>query len=632
VLPVLSSAERLGRKRELNMQIVTSIFFAVGILLGFFLPGLLLNRILGKKNDLGAAFIISIVILFHLIFWTGILGFKISLLSISIELLILNAVLFIYCVKNQIKLDLEIKTVQFTRIEKIALIPIGLTVILIFLKSSIFQIPHGDQDFRWFFLPLRILETGSFSYYPPLTSSDYEIYFFAESFPPIVSFTYYWLYALFGKAENVLFCIPITLQMIFIFVFGYRLATSLFNSKSAGIFAILLIGSSTLLFYSVAISQETGITALSLVSLIFFLIRNKSCSPSDACLSAFAASLGVLSREYGGILIACGLVVILWHRMPLRILLYYLLFCFILSGPWYLRTFFLTGNPFYSNPLLNILPVNSVHAGIIEGYKESIGLKSYLNWQTISSIAPGLALVLGLPFFLGISSMLKFFGKLAAFFVIIIFFFSLWLYSIWIPAGLFHSMRILSPAILLLAVCGSSLLDATHLRTKCRYLLVLFSLSFVCYIVFIQDIFVPCNPLNLRLKDLAMAACLVPDSVNMRDVVLNDIKDVPDNSAILSDGALHHAFLAMNKKNSRKIRIVPVWGPEARFLFEKGTNFEKGVEGLKKIGINYVLIGQKNNLNMNYLKKFDFFSQFHIHSKIIVEDKLYELPDAQAGF
>jgi hypothetical protein len=224
--------------------------------------------------------------------------------------------------------------------------------------------------------------------------------------------------------------------------------------------------------------------------------------------------------------------------------------------------------------------------------------------------------------------MLKFFGKLAAFFVIIIFFFSLWLYSIGIvPAGLFHSMRILSPAILLLAVCGSSLLDTTHLRTKRSYLLLLFGLSFVCYIAFIQDIFVPCNPLNLRLKDLAMAACIVPDSVNMRDVVLDDIKDVSDNSAILSDGALHHAFLAMNKENSRKIRIVPLWGPEVKFLFEKETNFEKGVEGLRKIGINYVLIGQKNNLNMNYLRKFDFFNKLPLYSKHLdKEEKLFALP------
>ncbi|HBC85772.1 MAG TPA: hypothetical protein DCZ94_02335 [Lentisphaeria bacterium] len=606
---------------------MSSIILFLGIIGGFFLPGFLLNRILGKENDLGAAFIISIVILFHLIFWTGISGIRISLLSIGVELLILNAALFTCCLKKKISLGFDRHPVQFTRLEKIAIIPIGLSIILMFLKSSVFQLPHGDQDFRWFFLPLRILETGSFDYYPPLTPSHYEVYFFAESFPPIVSFTYYWLYALFGKAENVLFCIPVTIQMILILVFGYRLSTSLFNSKNAGIFAILLIGSSTMLFYSVAISQETGITALSLAALVFFLVQNESCSPSDACLAAFSASLGALSREYGGIIIVCGLVVIFWRRMPLRILLYYLLFCFILSGPWYIRTFILTGNPFYSNPLLNIFPVNPVHAGIIGGYKEAIGLKTYLNWQALNPLALGLSLALGLPFFLGISAIFKSFRKLGALFIITILFFSLWIYSIWIPAGLFHSMRILTPIILILAICGSSLLDMPSLRTNRRHLFVLFGLSFVCYIAFIQNIFVPFNPLNLQPKDMLMAASIVPDSVNMKEVVLNDVKDVPENSAILSDGALHHAFLAMDKENSKNIRIVPVWSPEVRFLFEKETDFEKGVAGLKNIGIRYVLIGQRGNLNMIYLRKFDFFNKLSLRSRHLdQEEKLFALP------
>ncbi|MFZ2654398.1 MAG: hypothetical protein WAX69_05740 [Victivallales bacterium] len=108
------------------------------------------------------------------------------------------------------------------------------------------------------------------------------------------------IHALFGSAENVLVCIPVAIQYILIFAFGYRLSTALSDSKRTGVFSILLMGSSTLLFYSVMISQETGMTALSMLALVYFLARGNPCTSGDAILAAFAASLGALSREYGG--------------------------------------------------------------------------------------------------------------------------------------------------------------------------------------------------------------------------------------------------------------------------------------------------------------------------------------------
>ncbi|MCX6986315.1 MAG: hypothetical protein NT118_16445 [Lentisphaerae bacterium] len=608
---------------------MTSIMLFIGILGGFFLPGFLINRIVGKANDLGAAYIISTVILFHVIFWTGICGLKINLVSMGSILIFINSLLFCYCLIKGIRLGQSAGTTAeapFTRIEKIVLIPIVLSIILLFLRSSIF-FGLGDQIFRWFFLASRILETESFTYYPPLTPQDYGIYFFTDSFPPIASFSYFWLYSLFGKAENCLVGIPVTLQFIFIFIFGYRLAVSIFDSKKAGVLAVLLMGSSTLLFYSVMISQETGITALSLVALVYFLVRNKHCSFADILLASFAASYGALSREYSGIFIVCGVIVILWRKMPLGVLLKYLMLCFIITAPWYIRTFFLTGNPFYSNPVGNLFPVNPVHAGILEGYKESIGLQSYLTINAIKPLAIGLSLALGLPFFCGLFSIFMSFRRLGFLLLISIIMLSLWIYSISIPAGLFHSMRILSPMIVILAVCGSAPLEKVTRQNKKKYAFIMFALSVVCSIAFIQNIFVPCNPLNLKSKrDFLMAACIVPDSVNMQEDTLNCIKDIPEKSAILSDGALQHAFLAMSGEYNKNIRIVPVWSPEVRFLFENNMTFEKGAYGLRKIGINYVLIGKKGNLNLNYLGKFDFFRKYNSQSKLLAGETLFELP------
>ena len=608
-----------------------SIILFSGIMIGFFLPGFLLNRILSRENDFGSAYIVSVVVLFHAIFWTGICGFKITLVSIGITLVFINLSLFCYCLVKGVKFKTATSfTPALTRTEKLVLIPVLLSVILIFFRSSIFN-SLGDQLFRWYFLASRILETGSFSYYPPMNTDEYNVYFFIDSFPPIISFSYFWLYSLLGKTENALACIPVTLQFIFILVFGYRLSVAMFYSKRAGIISVLLLSSSTLLFYSVMLAQETGITALSLLALTYFLVRKSPCPNGDILLAAFAASLGALSREYGGIFIICGIVVILWQNIPMKQLIGYLIFCTVLTAPWYIRTFILTGNPFYSNPVGGVFPVNEVHAGILEGYREAIGLRTYMTTKVILPLASGLSIALGISFFTGVLSCAVRFRRLGFSLIITILMLMLWAYSMQIvPGGIFHSMRILSPIIALNAVCGAFILLLVTGLHKRAYHATLIILSVLCLATFIQNIFVPCNPLKLKTKDdFLVAACIVPDPAVDPDEIFNLLKEIPDNSIILSDGPRYHAPLVMDMKRSRNIRLIPVWSSEVKFLFDNATSFEQCCQKLEKMEIRYVLMGRNGNLNMNYYRKFEFFRKYPTYSKPLDdENRLFMLPDA----
>ncbi|MFZ2654399.1 MAG: hypothetical protein WAX69_05745 [Victivallales bacterium] len=83
---------------------IASLLLFAGILIGFFLPGFLLNRIINRNNDFGAAYIVSTVILFHAIFWTGICGFKTSLVSVGTLLILINLSLFCCCLARRIEL------------------------------------------------------------------------------------------------------------------------------------------------------------------------------------------------------------------------------------------------------------------------------------------------------------------------------------------------------------------------------------------------------------------------------------------------------------------------------------------------------------------------------------------------
>ncbi len=614
------------------MGFFSSILLFLGIIAGFFAPGFLINRLLMRENSIATAFIISMVVLFHLIFWTGLAGVPLSLISIGLGLLLVICALSlaVYNMGIGLKLDTLEDAICFTTSQKILLIPVALNIFLMFLKSSVFQISHGDQDFRWFFLPTQMLELGTFAFYPPLTAADFDIYFFTDSFPPIVSFSYFLLYALYGSARDFLVFIPVSMQFIFILTFGWKLAMRLFPSKDAGPFAVMLLSSSTLLFYSVAICQETGLTALSLLALVYFL-HDERPDWRSAILASFSTALGALSREYGGILLICGITAITVRKMPLKFLVQYFLFCTILIAPWYLRVFILTGNPFYSNPIMG-LPVNEVHTGIIEGYKQSIGLHTYMNANVILPFISGLISVAGAVVVLGtISFFLEPRNRLMP--IITLYFFLLWLYSIWIPAGLFHSMRILSPAIAICAVSGTGaflwLSHKTRMRATHQYSL----LAIMASVAVLQDVIIPYSPRLIGKFPLSVLSGMVNiEHPHPRDEVRSYAEKLPAGSAILSDGARHHAFLSTDKEIVEKIRIVALWSPEVAFLYDKNMNFEEANRRLKTLGIRYVLTGHRGSLNMRYLEKFEFFREFRSRSKPIVDDKLVGLPDVQESF
>lgn len=609
------------------MHIFTSIFLAIGILGAFFLPGFLLNKLLGKNNSLATSFIISLVLLFHIIFLIGLAEIRITVFSVGISITVLNILLYVLCVYLKIDLSTEQLEYGFSLKKKdlFWLSPALLSVFLMLLKSSVFQIPHGDQDFRWFFLSRQILKYGTFSFYPPLTDLDYERYFFTDSFSPIVSFSYLWLFALYGSGQDFLVFVPVTLQYIFLLIFGYKLAKEIYGKDNDGLIAIMILSSSTLLFYSIAICQETGLTALSLIALAYFLYK-KEIKWQDTCLASFATALGALSREYGGILVICGIIIIFCRKNRITVLKHYLLFCFVLIAPWYLRVFILTGNPFYSNPFLG-LPVNLVHANILNGYKESIGLHTYMNWKIVAQILKEILVITGFPFVTGFLSFC-FRPKDLSIPLICLIFIGLWLYSLPIvPAGLFHSMRILSPAIAILSISAVKIFRLTEMDKGEKMKITLVLLMIVTTITFIQNIVVPLNPLKINKENILLATSVVPDTINLEKETIDILSMLPENSLILSDGALQHAYLEKNKDKFKNIVIIPVWAPKVHFLFNEENDFQKASELLKKSGIKYVMMGHKGNLNMNYLKKFDFFRQYPLQSKIIVDGFLYELTE-----
>jgi hypothetical protein len=380
----------------------------------------------------------------------------------------------------------------------------------------------------------------------------------------------------------------------------------LFKDRTAGVFTLFLLGSSTLLFYSIVICQETGLTALSMIACVYYLERSKGESVADIVIAAIAVSAGALCREYGGIFVIFGLMIMCWKRFSPGKIAIYLAVCSLLVAPWYIRTLIITGNAHY----------------------DVLGLKTYMSTKLILPLLTGLALVLALPCIPGLIAIFMSLRRLGYVFIISTVMLSLLLYHIIVPAGLFHAMRMLSPMIVLLAVCGSYLFCMIVQKFKKSYAPIVWILSLFCLITAVQNTVVPCNPLNLKSDQWLMASCIVPDSVDMFGDFFNEIDKIPEGSRILCDDSRYHYALLKYKERSRNIRLVTVCSPEIGFLYDPSIGFDEANARLEKLGIRYVMIGRHDNIQFLYLEKFKFYSEYAAHSKLIGLN-LCELPPSK---
>lgn len=582
---------------------------------------------IGSKHEIISDFIVSTVLLFYCIYCLAVLGVPIRLTTVFSVLIIISVVFFLLGLKRKtyrseeyIKPDI----VSGSYIKYFFLLPVVVLILLILARSTLQPFNYGDAEFRWNHLALKIAETGSLNFYPPVTADDFKSYFYVDGIPPLVSFSYYWLYSSFGNSEPMVTGLFVTMQFFLIFYICHKTATNLFHSKNAGFIAVAVLSSSTLFFYSVVMGQETGLTSLSIVATVYYLTGKDKSDSASMILAGFATALGALSREYGCAFVICGIIVCLWRGKKLKYTMIYLLTVLILTAPWYLRTWIRTGNPFYSiSSFGGIFPINEVHCGIFKVYESYFGLlvKSY---DKLYFLVSSLLFTAPIQTFLGIFSAVFLFKKYGYLTVITALISLLWAYSVGqTSGGFFHSMRVLCPAIVILSIlCGGVISRWTGNHAFKNTII---SLSLICIgiFTFIQNLAVPFNVWKLSLKEIIPMAFVPMEDVGKR--IFYYIAPLQPHSRILSDSAFHHAALSASPE--KEIMLVPVWSPEFSFLF-KNENFNSSLEKLRKHGVRYILYS-KNSHNNIFLEKYPFFTEYRKCSKPCLEDYyciLYELP------
>jgi len=564
--------------------------FPVFLLLGLFLPGFFIAKCLRHQSWWASALPLSLLVLFHNIFWLAVFHVSITLWTVLPGLVAVSAVAA--WLQRRDSSPPEKHPAGPRSVQDMALIlSSGFVGVALFVHSAVSPLMGGDMSFRWDFLAQRLLALGRLDFYPPLTAPDFRTYFFVDGIPPMVSFTYWLLYASAGRYMPSLISIFVAAQFACTLVFTYGAASVLF-SRRAGILAAATLAASGLYFRSVVLGQETGLTALAIAATVYFIVSARESSDVRAMVSAgLAAALCALSREYGWIAVIAGVVALLWRRQPRKQIFIFCITATAAAAPWYVRNWILSGNPFYSLRF-GSFTVNEIHDRILHYYDASLAIQHWTinEWVNVLSV---LVLLATFQVLAGIPGGFRRFRAHGYLIVIAFLLIAVWIQSVgFTSGGAEGSMRVLSPALVMLSITGAGLLEPLTRRAR-WYTPMAAAIIAWQFFTAAQGAVSPNSLASLRPSrwlESAFPRVPPPAEFQVQDKL---VQLLPPGYRVLSDSAYLHAALI-----DKGIEVVPVWSPEVRFIFSSPP--EEADRRLRALRIATVIC-YPQTMNMTYL-------------------------------
>jgi Dolichyl-phosphate-mannose-protein mannosyltransferase len=564
--------------------------FPVFLVLGLFVPGFFIAKYLRHTLWCASAFTLSLLVLFHSVFWLGVLRTPITLWTVLPCLVAVSAGAAWLGRRSAIPAESK-RMPQFDSQDLILILSSTLVGAVLFARSAVSPLIGGDTLFRWDFLAQKLLTLGRFDFYPPLTAADFRTYFFVDGIPPMVSFTNWWLYASAGRYLPSLISVFVTLQFGCTLAFVYGAASAVF-SRRAGVLAAAMLAGAPLYFNSVVLGQETGLTALAIAATIYFVVTARQPDDVRAMVSAgLAAALCALSREYGWIALIAGVIALLWRRQPLKQVAIFAAVATAAAAPWYVRNWILAGNPFYSLSFLNFA-VNPIHTAILQYYNALFGLHTWTA-ATWVSLLWFLLHFATFQILAGIPGGFTQFRRRGYLIVIALVLSAVWIESAgYTSGGVSGSTRVLSPVIVVLSITGAGILETLTRRARWRTAIVIAIV--LCQLwTASHGVLYPNDPSTLSLSQWPQNA-FQPTPLRTEFQISDQLlKYLPPGSRVLSESAYLHAALT-----GKGIEVVPVWSPEVRFIFSLSP--EESERQLRSLRIGSVAY-YPNSLNTQYL-------------------------------
>jgi hypothetical protein len=477
-----------------------------------------------------------------------------------------------------------------------------------------------DTIFRWNFLARQILHEHGMGFYPPVSDLDFGKYMWPDGIPPLLSLLYAWSYLGMGSSAAS-HTAPV---VILIAGMGFTLVGMIASraaGRTAGAWAMAILAGSALYTWSISMGQETGLTTLGTLVLLWALGREHP--GPDWRMAGLAASVTALSRDYGLAVAAMGGIYLILQRRPWRDLVGYTCLVAVLSGPWYVRNWLRTGNPIYNLNPMGLFPVNETHAGMMRSYVRSLGFGGHML-ERLGEIAP-LLWPIGCGVLIATLAAMRVRGAWPpGIRWLSVLWLALWAWSVGYTAGgLDYSLRVLDPVLAMFAIAGGIGLS----RAKGIWPGVL-----ACALVII----------SAEASARALVMMHVPFGIPMTswtrvgdafsaksgDSAYDKAAAIVGKHSVFVDDAYAHAFLV-----ARGVAAVPPWSPELDFLRAKNINVAGSVRQLHALGIDFMWLSASRETRA-YFGGFEFFDELDPWVRpVLTGDRwiLFELIQTPAG-
>jgi len=366
--------------------------------------------------------------------------------------------------------------------------------------------------------------------------------------------------------------------------------------------------SSRLMFRAVAVGHETGLTSLSLVGALYFLVlaRDRPHDQRPLLLAALALSLGPNSREYALAFLPLMAVACLWLGLPLRRSGIFLAASAALSAPWFLRNWVRTGNPFFDNPVAGLFPGNPVHLAVLDAYAHvwrqqaaSVGVALRYAAELFTT-APLQLLGLALA---GLTWRRTWFLSLGVLVVGLVWYRS----APFTAAGGEWAMRVLAPALPLASLLLAAGVESLSARAGFVRRLAELGLVLACLWTLPFALTWATPPELVPFRHWAGAALHSSSPVpsRLREMAEQVLAQVPPGGRIVSN---QHELVPLLAPNG--VSLVPIWSPEVRFLFDPRFSVQQTSARLQAGGIHYVLLSAPGrSMDLIVLSHFAAFAE-----------------------
>lgn len=490
---------------------------------------------------------------------------------------------------------------------------LGWAVIL--LRAWLNPLAGPDTEFRWSFLAEQMLARGSLDFYPPRSADDFFHYFWVESIPPGVSALHAWAFACAGQAVAAWTLPALILQGMALHECVGRTAQR-YAGVGAARYACLTLMASPLLLWSGLLGQETGLTALALSGIAWALLswRRDGGGPWPMLLGLFAL-LGAITREYGLIFPALAAAGLLAGGAQRRAWIEFTAIA-VIGVVWPLRTWVLTGNPFYSLGVGGLFPANPRFVAWITADAAALSgvLKRVEGWQDLLRY-----FLIGTPTALigwgGLVCSAARGGRAAGwggFAVAVIV--AVWVVSIpYTNGGLFYSMRVLSPALALGSVGAGILLANPHFvssRTAA------FAMSILLVLTLIPNLALPANYGTTPWREwpafFSPKMAADPTVAAVLNVRASDPTASPAD-VILADSPGYQKRFA-----TTGLRVVPLWSPQVDGWFDAALPASETRRLWRASGITLLVI-TKWQTHLDFFYKHSRWAQPPFQVRLVAE-------------